>query len=494
MIPPSHPNPYIGPRAFQEGELLYGREREVGELLDLLISERIVLFYSPSGAGKTSLARAALIPELKKEGFQVLPMIRVSLEPPLDTDLPSTVNRYLLSTLFSLEEELPPAQQTSLQKLANMELAAYLGQRETETAETDGTVLLFDQFEEVITVDHTDQQAKAEFFTQLGKALRYRHRWALFSMREEYRASLDPYLRPVPTRLNATFRLELLGEKAARQAMQEPANQAGVTFSETAAVKLCDDLRKVRVQKPDGTITERVGPYIEPVQLQVVCHRLWEHLSKDAREIKEADILEAGDVNTALAGYYADRVKATAKKTDVPERAIREWFEHHLITEQEIRGQVLRGPEQSQGLDNRAITPLLNAHLVRAENRRGATWYELAHDRLIKPVKKDNAEWREEHLSTLQIQGGLWERQERPHGLLLHGKALEKAERWANEHQDELASTEHDFLLACQEARTIAEQQQRQTRRIQRLAIVSTIVSIIAIIALFVAVYFYDQA
>ena len=76
------PNPYVGPRPFQYGEPLFGRDREAMELLDLLIAERIVLLYSPSGAGKTSLMQAALIPELEKEGFQVLPVMRVSLEPP----------------------------------------------------------------------------------------------------------------------------------------------------------------------------------------------------------------------------------------------------------------------------------------------------------------------------------------------------------------------------------------------------------------------------
>jgi len=48
------PNPYVGPRSFRTGETLYGRDRELGELLDRLIAERIVLLYSPSGAGKTS--------------------------------------------------------------------------------------------------------------------------------------------------------------------------------------------------------------------------------------------------------------------------------------------------------------------------------------------------------------------------------------------------------------------------------------------------------
>ncbi len=61
----TRPNPYPGPRAFQHGEALFGRERETAQLLDLLIAERVVLLYAPSGAGKTSLVQAALVPELE---------------------------------------------------------------------------------------------------------------------------------------------------------------------------------------------------------------------------------------------------------------------------------------------------------------------------------------------------------------------------------------------------------------------------------------------
>jgi len=108
---PARPSPYIGPRAFKTGETLYGREREVMDLLDLLIAERIVLLYSPSGAGKTSLVQAALIPQLEAEGFAVLPVIRVSVEPPQPptTDhRPPTADRRL-STI----DHRPPAPSTN---------------------------------------------------------------------------------------------------------------------------------------------------------------------------------------------------------------------------------------------------------------------------------------------------------------------------------------------------------------------------------------------
>jgi ATP/maltotriose-dependent transcriptional regulator MalT len=106
------------------GEKLYGRQRETAELLDLLIAERIVLLYSPSGAGKTSLVQAALIPELEAEGFRVLPVMRPGLSP--DEAAPDA-NRYVLSLLLGLERDLPEGGQTDLEELAKLTLEDYLG-------------------------------------------------------------------------------------------------------------------------------------------------------------------------------------------------------------------------------------------------------------------------------------------------------------------------------------------------------------------------------
>ena len=63
-------NPYVGPRSFRVGERMYGRKRETTQLLNLIVAERIVLLHSPSGAGKTSLIQAALIPKLKEKNFK----------------------------------------------------------------------------------------------------------------------------------------------------------------------------------------------------------------------------------------------------------------------------------------------------------------------------------------------------------------------------------------------------------------------------------------
>ena len=60
-------NPYIGPRTFRrdEGHVFFGRDREAADLEALVASEKLVLFYAQSGAGKSSLINARLIPSLE---------------------------------------------------------------------------------------------------------------------------------------------------------------------------------------------------------------------------------------------------------------------------------------------------------------------------------------------------------------------------------------------------------------------------------------------
>ncbi|HMQ33673.1 MAG TPA: hypothetical protein PKD53_23275, partial [Chloroflexaceae bacterium] len=415
------------------------------------MAERIVLLHSPSGAGKSSLVQAALIPRLRERDFYVRPVVRVSLEPPAGG------NRYLRSTLLSLEEGAPPAEQLPLADMAGLSLDAYLGRR-PPPAEADGEVLIFDQFEELLTADPTDVAEKRVFFEQLGAALRNRDRWALFAMREDYVAALDPYLLPIPTRLNTTYRLDLLGLEATRDVMRRPALAAGVAFDEAAAERLAADLSRVLVQRADGALEEHTGLTVEPVQLQVVCYRLWEHLPPGLERIGPAEVAGLGEVNSALADYYAEGVVRAALTGGTSERAVREWFDRQLITPQGIRGTALQGAGESQGLPNSAVRSLVDAYLVRGEKRRGATWLELAHDRLVEPVRAANAAWFAEHLSTLQRQADLWEQQGRPAGMLL---------------------------------RDALERERRQARRIRRLAIGAAALAAVTFVAFLAAGGFY---
>lgn len=483
-------NPYIGPRAFQSGERIYGRDREAYQLVNLLIAERIVLLHSPSGAGKTSLIQAAIIPKLQSMKFHLLPVVRVNLDTikNFNSNLSEAIrpNRYVISTLLSLEEGLPPDERTPPEELGKLSLAQYLTKLPVPEGIRNIRIMVIDQFEEILILDTTDQESKREYFNQLGEALEIPNLWALFSMREDFVASLDPYLLPIPSRFKNRYRLDLLGKEAALQAIQQPAFQAGVEFEDAAAEKLVDDLRRVQVQRPDGSLTLKLGPYVEPVQLQVVCYRFWDAFRQDELRITENDLASFGQVDhslvdASLADYYAQRVAEAAAVVGVRERSIREWFDRRLITEGGLRNTVLMETDRSGGLENRAIWQLVNAHLVRAEQRSGATWFELAHDRLISPVRRDNAIWFKDNLSLLQVRADLWIQQGQPENLLLRGKDLVESERWADLHQGELLPNEKQYLSASR----------RLMERERRAKLLTRLIAILGVIAILLAVYAY---
>ena len=400
----SRKNPYVGPRSFQRTDEdksnFFGRPREVERLLNLLIAERIVLLHSPSGAGKTSLINAGLIPELEEEQFVVLPVMRVNRFLPPDKLQGITVsNRYIFSALLYLEgyEEEESKDRTSsdrLKQLAAMKFGDYLNS--DAMSKDKQIVLIFDQFEEILTSNPTDFAEKLEFFQQVGTALRDNNRWALFSMREDYVASLGSLLRPMPTRLSTRFKLELLTRKWAREAIEKPADK-DVRYDKQVVDKLTDDLATVKAPNYDGTgaTTDVVGEYVEPMQLQVVCLRLWETLTfpKDPEqkiEVKVTD-LKSTHVDSSLAAFYESCLDEVTGMQDRGEAEIRQWIQSKLITSAGTRGLVFMG--EADGMPKEIVDTLEQRHLLRSEQRGGSRWVELTHDRFIKPIQDSNRPW-----------------------------------------------------------------------------------------------------
>jgi len=367
--------------------------REINELRGAILSERIVLLYSQSGAGKTSLIEAGLRPEFERRRFAVLPTVRVGYESPLETP---GANRYRLSVLTSLESARPAEEQLTTDEIVSISLKDYFDGILGAEPDLD-LFVVFDQFEEIFTLDSTDWDEKKAFLSELGTVMANRSIFALFSMREDFIAQLDPYASSMPTHFSNTYRLELLGPSQARLAIQKPAEAAGVEFADDAAQGLVDDLRRVRVER-GATSSLELGPSVEPVQLQVVCAQLWAHLDPGAQVIRSQNVDDIGNVNDALAGYYASEVAAVAGSTRVKERYIRDWFEEKLISDDGFRTQTREGPGSKR---DRALSELEDAHLIRADRRRGTQWYELTHDRFVEPIRTSNREFHGRHRKKL---------------------------------------------------------------------------------------------
>jgi hypothetical protein len=95
-----------------------------------------------------------------------------------------------------------------------------------------------------------------------------------------------------------------------------------------------------------------------------------------------------------LRRFYDDAVFAAAAAARVRERRLRGWIEEAFITSVGTRNTIYRSSEKTATIPNAAIDELENRHLIRAEFRAGARWYELTHDRFIEPIQTSNARFR----------------------------------------------------------------------------------------------------
>jgi hypothetical protein len=290
------------------------------QIISLILSNPLTLIYSQSGVGKTSLFNTKIIYELEKQyKFQTFPSSRVrSLLSP--DKIPKDVNNlYMFNALLSLQLDVD----VNLDVLKKQTLSDYLKEQSPRKGTEEGSaprVIVFDQLEELFGLypeNWHDQQQ--DFFQQIADALNEDSMLRIvLVIREEYLAHLSNFANLVPGRLRSRFRLERLGKDAALSAVTEPLKPTGRFFASGVAEKLVNDLLTMRVENIFGKIADMRGEHVEPVQLQVVCQRLWiKVVSLGINEITEEHLKGSADVNKALTEFYLEAISFASKKTSL---------------------------------------------------------------------------------------------------------------------------------------------------------------------------------
>jgi WD40 repeat protein len=489
----SNAEPYVGPRPFERGDyaIFVGRRQETCELVSLITAHPVVLLYAPSGAGKTSLLKAKLIPSLEEEeDFCVLPPARVRCQ---DSSLVGDEvldNVYIFSAIKDLSDS-----RLSVRDRLHLRLNRFLHDwrlNNTENNETLKdkrylpTVIIFDQFEELFTLYPDCIKDRRDFFEQVREALDDNPSLrVVFSMREDYIAELHPYADILPEKLRTRFRLELLRKEAALAAVEEPLTvdvikYRGRKYAPGVAEKLVNNLLTKQVKSLNSEPKEVLGEFVDPVQLQVVCQTLWDNLQPEDTEITEKHLEEFGNVNQALSNFYERCLKKALDVANnlqltnghsINERSLRHWFEQTLITPEKTRGIVFRGREETGGIPNQIVDELQNLHLIRAELREGDTWYELSHERFIQPVRDSNKRWSLEQpvsqrtAQELEERANKWLKAGRANVLLLNQGELANAKNWLNSSEARnigYSETLYSLFQASQAAMDRAEREREQ--------------------------------
>src|ERR1035438_9139782 len=336
--------PYPGPRPFapDESDLFKGRDQETKDVRDLLLSYQVVVLYSKSGAGKSSLVNAGLRPLMIDEGFEVLPPARVGGRVHNAADLSKIGNVFAFNALSRCMDTAVDSAE-----MFTARLSGYLA-RPSEARR----LLVFDQFEELFTAFPERWQDRKPFFLQVQELCQTdRDLRLLLVIREDHVAELDPYADLLPNGLRIRYRLEGLREAEALQAIVLPMAQAGYAFQEGVDKEIVSNLAKIHVQTEAGE-KEVAGEFVEPVHLQVVCSNLWNNRPTDRRSITAADVQKFADVGESLAAFYARAVRLAAVKARIAESTVRLWVAHKLITPGGTRALVYRSEEHTSELQS----------------------------------------------------------------------------------------------------------------------------------------------
>lgn len=467
-------NPYVGPRPFRVDEQFYGRELETRALVNKLLPGGVTLLHAPSGAGKTSIVQASVVPAFLEHGFQVCgaqrprsSALRVNLPPPSDLKVR---NRYVFSVVNALVGHLVDRADAVTMTIEDA-LTLFAGPGGAERKQ----LVVIDQLEEILTLLPNDFEGQHEFFHQLGTALRRPSRWGLLAIREDYMGGLDRFKRHFPNELRTTFRLDFLDQGAAVRAVQLPPRAHGVQFADDAARQLVTDLRRVRTGAGEDE-ESALYPYVEPVLLQVVCDNLWRKLSKplvpgsSTITVKDLDLVKP--YSKILSKFYRSVIGRAAGGNRDIERALRDWIDQSLI----ITPQALRRPTRELPAvpkPQAVLATLQGRYLIRDDPRPGGTWWELSHDMLVQPIMEDNRTWRLSYLQPWQVLAEEWDRCGRDGRLLLRAAPYREA-RWQSR-RSEPSPLEVSFLDASQQKIADESTRDRLKSLISTLGVVAAI-------------------
>jgi WD40 repeat protein len=401
---PSAPYRGIEPFRFVDQPIFSARTDEVRKLVRLITIYRGIFFYGESGAGKSSLINAGLSPALRDEGFAPE---RVRVQPIAGHELvverialtdegtpPFLPSRFAASAAKKTPE--PARVVLSVEEFVRCTGKAPMPQRQDGIA-TSGAVpvLIFDQFEELITLfeEAPDSREKfnqareiqgrvVEMLLQLLGDLNLSIKLVL-SFREDYLAKVSRRLAAAPQLGEQAFRLSFPPEIVLRKIIRGPFESASIPaghFTRRLSEPAFDALESSFRELSD------TGK-INLTEVQIACLALWENEEEEKAFLKEREPREAV---RRLFGNYLDRAlnrleyrfrkpAITALTFLVTSSGTR-----NIVSEDDLLGNVVREDHLTQP-DAREVLKALSrtTRLVFRQTRGDSAFYEITSEFLI---------------------------------------------------------------------------------------------------------------
>jgi hypothetical protein len=395
---------YPGPQPFttDQEQLFFGREEDIDALQQLILLEKLVVLFSKSGLGKSSLLNAGVIPQLHRQTaiqpFEVRFTSRIaeSLTP-----LQSTLN-YL-----EADTERPEL----LRRAFGTENSLWLRLKELQLQNGNPQfIIVFDQFEELFTYP---EEAILDFKAALAEALYaevpavYRARLeqqyrtndpplfseaelellyepfelhVLLAIRSDRMSLLNNLADHLPDILRTRYELKPLNRVQAEEAILNPAFLPDERYTTPAF-----DYQDEAIEQILDFLSQGDTEAIESFQLQILCQAIEKKVMEEG--LRRVEVPHLGNMVEVYENYYENRI---ALIEDPQQRlGARKLIEEALIFEAEERrlslyeGQIY----EKYGFSPDLLRQLSNFHLLRAEpSLRGGYTYEIPHDTLVPSI------------------------------------------------------------------------------------------------------------
>ena len=457
-------NPYAGLSAFQERDAarFFGRERAIEQVVARLDEHPLLAVVGSSGAGKSSLVRAGVIPALKRGGdaWEAF-VLRPGLHPL------AALAELLLQPSWQLSSPGggAPSDRDALCERLRREPGLLGVQMRARARQRLERILLFvDQFEELVTLTAEDERA-AFLACLVGAAddasspLRI-----IVSVRQDFLDRIAGSQAELAELLSrGTVLVGPMGPSELRSALIKPTERMGYHFESEALV--------------DEMVDALPGTAAALPLLQFTATELWELRDRERLLLTRESYDRLGGVAGALV-THADAVLDGLRARE--QRLSRAVF-LRLVTPERTRAVVslpdLRELDEDGDAVEQVVFRLSEARLLLIETgeERAFATVELVHESLIQSWPKlgrwlDESQEETEFLARVRPAAKQWEASGCAEGLLWRGQAAEDAQRWQRRHGEAAGAK-----LGAREARYIAAVvalDARERRRRRRLVMV----------------------
>jgi tetratricopeptide (TPR) repeat protein len=412
---PKEPYRGILPFRLVDWRIFFEREAETQRLTNLVSLYRGVLLYGRSGAGKSSLLNAGLIPHALRQG-RAPERIRVHPENGRDL-LVEPINLQESDAAEHSENEppryLPSRFITSTHATDGVRLSCEeFSKTLHDPSDLGAPLLIFDQFEELVTLFEENPRDKEHFeqahaarveIEQLLYKLLVSESLPLklvFAFRDDYFARLTPLFSRIPNLMDQTVRLELPGIELLHHIVRGPflpSEERGLPAGHFRnKLGELDELSEKLADKIESGIrTGQPSDVLNLSEVQTLCLALWQQ-PKRREELLRADnpaavlrrIIRSEAMTSLKKKFWRwNRIRAIAVLSNlVTEDGTRNVVAHQMLVSQTRRNPMLW---VFRGKWRKFLERLSETGLVRRSLTSGTTFhYELTSEFLIPQIQR----------------------------------------------------------------------------------------------------------